>query len=109
MEYWQAIAKLFGLDLLIGSAVFVVLALLGFPADSLWFLAFLCLGSFPLMGAVWIKNTTAFVCAGSILMVASVLGVAFHSQILFVSVYASLFLLCLLVSLAVICSQPKSH
>ncbi len=109
MISWQALAKLFGIDMLIGSAVFVVLALLGFPTHSPWFYAFLCLGGFPLMAAVWTKNKLMFFCASGMLLVASVVGVAFQSQIVFASVYLFLFLLCLFVALAVANRQPKPH
>ena len=109
MASWQAIAKLFGIDLLIGSAVFVVLVLLGFPTNSLWFYAFLCLGGFPLMAAVWTKNKPMFFCASGMLIVASIVGVAFQSQIVFAAIYLFLFLLCLFVAVAVANRQPKPH
>lgn len=106
MTSWQAVAKLFGIDMLIGSAVFVVLTLLGFPIHSPWFYAFLCMGAFPLIGALMMKNKAAFFCASGIFIIASMLGVAFNSQTLFATVYASLLLLCWLVSLAVVNRRP---
>lgn len=106
MAPYQKIARLFGIDILIGSAVFVVLALLGVPTNTLWFYAFLCMGAFPLIGALMMKSAAAFFCAGSIFIIASMIGVQFHSPILFGSVYAILLLLCWLVSLAVINRHP---
>ena len=105
----KEIAKLFGIDMLMGSGVFVVLVLLGVPINTPWFYVALCMGIFPLIGALMMKSGTAFFCAGSIFIAASVLGMMFQSQIVFTAVYAGLFLLCLLVALAVAYGRPNNQ
>jgi hypothetical protein len=54
--------------------------------------------SMPLLAAYATKNCPVFVISTSILAVASVLGIGFHSPVLFATVYGSLIFFSLLIT-----------
>ncbi len=95
---WQEIATIFAVDIVVGFVVGIVLLMLGLNIQTIWFLISLSLVSTPLLAAYATKNRPVFVISTTILAVASVLGVGFHSPVLFATAYGSLVLLSLLIT-----------
>jgi serine/threonine protein kinase len=95
---WQEMATIFAMDMVIGFVVGIILLMLGLNIQTIWFLISLSLVSTPLLAAYAKKNRPVFVISTSILVVASILGIIFHSPVLFVTVYGSLVLLSLLIT-----------
>jgi serine/threonine protein kinase len=95
---WRKIATIFATDMAVGSVVGIILLILGLNIQTIWFLISLCLVSMPILAAYATKNRPVFVISTSILAVASVLGIGFHSPVLFATVYGSLIFFSLLIT-----------
>lgn len=95
---WREIATIFAVDIAVGFVADIVLLILGLNIQTIWFLISLCLVSTPLLAAYATKNRPVFIITTSILAVASVLGIGFHSLVLFATVYGSLIFFSLLIT-----------
>ncbi len=95
---WRNLAKVFALDLLIGSVVFASLYLIGIPVQTFSFFLLLCLGTFPLVCAILMKSVRLLIGSGSIFALAAICGIVLASQTIFAVVYIMLLLLCTLIA-----------
>src|SRR5207248_586031 len=87
-------------DMLICTAVGIILCLLGIDIRTIGFLIWLCLVSIPLLSAQAMKNRIVLILASGILITSALFGVGFHSQILFAIVYISLMFLSISITLS---------
>ena len=98
---WREICLLFAFDLLVGMALCVILYIVGVQPQSIWFLFTLCIILIPLGSAFIRKSYPTFFLTITIVIVAALPAVIFHSLILFVSVYLFLLAVSLLLALTV--------
>lgn len=96
---WRDICILFSSSLLIGTALGVVLYVLGIPLQLMWFVFVLCIVLVPLAGALFERSYPTFFLTASMVILAAIPAVAAHSLVPFVSIYLVLLLVSLLLAL----------
>jgi hypothetical protein len=74
----------------IGSALGFILSVLGLELKGFWLLLMLMLMAIPLLVALHMRNGMGFLLASGIVVVSTMFGSVFHSALLFLSVYAIL-------------------
>jgi serine/threonine protein kinase len=89
---WFEIMALFAVNLLTGAAGGALLYTFNIEAPAIWALLTLYFISFPLAGALALKNRQAFILGSSIIIIGTLFGLVLHSLVLFLGVYVSLLL-----------------